>query len=384
MEVTPQDSGGADRAAVTVADGTGADGTGAGGAAPGPKDERLVRVSRLTRLLQRPDLGALMGVIAIFLIFGGFDATPNHLWFTQTGLAAWSQQAAFYGIMAVPVGLLMIGGEFDLSAGVMTGATAIVMALLVGHLHWNAWLAIVGTLVFAALIGLLNGFVVVKSKLPSFIVTLATFFVLRGVSIGGVLLVNHGSSQVALVGTSFPGLGSAKDVFGSTFASSASLPSGYQTAVLWFIAVTVLGGWVLSRTTFGNWIFAVGGDANAARNTGVPVGRTKTMLFLSTSLAAGLVGIISFTQANSAVSEQGVGYEFYYIIAAVVGGCLLTGGYGSAVGAALGACIIGMAFQGVIYAGWDSSWDFAFLGIVLFLAVLVNTFVYRRAQRARR
>jgi len=379
MEVTPQDSGGADRAAVTVADGTGAD-----GAAPGPKDERLVRVSRLTRLLQRPDLGALMGVIAIFLIFGGFDATPNHLWFTQTGLAAWSQQAAFYGIMAVPVGLLMIGGEFDLSAGVMTGATAIVMALLVGHLHWNAWLAIVGTLVFAALIGLLNGFVVVKSKLPSFIVTLATFFVLRGVSIGGVLLVNHGSSQVALVGTSFPGLGSAKDVFGSTFASSASLPSGYQTAVLWFIAVTVLGGWVLSRTTFGNWIFAVGGDANAARNTGVPVGRTKTMLFLSTSLAAGLVGIISFTQANSAVSEQGVGYEFYYIIAAVVGGCLLTGGYGSAVGAALGACIIGMAFQGVIYAGWDSSWDFAFLGIVLFLAVLVNTFVYRRAQRARR
>jgi len=379
MEVTPQDSGGADRAAVAVAGGTRA-----GGAAPGPKDERLVRVSRLTRLLQRPDLGALMGVIAIFLIFGGFDATPNHLWFTQTGLAAWSQQAAFYGIMAVPVGLLMIGGEFDLSAGVMTGATAIVMALLVGHLHWNAWLAIVGTLVFAALIGLLNGFVVVKSKLPSFIVTLATFFVLRGVSIGGVLLVNHGSSQVALVGTSFPGLGSAKDVFGSSFASSASLPSGYQTAVLWFIAVTVLGGWVLSRTTFGNWIFAVGGDANAARNTGVPVGRTKTMLFLSTSLAAGLVGIISFTQANSAVSEQGVGYEFYYIIAAVVGGCLLTGGYGSAVGAALGACIIGMAFQGVIYAGWDSSWDFAFLGIVLFLAVLVNTFVYRRAQRARR
>jgi simple sugar transport system permease protein len=363
---------------VAVASGPGA------GAPPGQADERIVQVSRLTRLMQRPELGALMGVIAIFVIFAGFDATPNHLWFSQTGLASWSQQAAFYGIMAVPVGLLMIGGEFDLSAGAMTGATAIVMALLVGHLHWNAWLAIAGTLVFAALIGLLNGFVVVRSKLPSFIVTLATFFVLRGVSIGGVLLVNHGSTQVALNGTSAGGLASAKDVFGSSFGSSASLPSGYQTAVLWFIAVTVLGAWVLSRTTFGNWIYAVGGDANAARNTGVPVGRTKTMLFLSTSLAAGLVGIISFTQASSAVSEQGVGYEFYYIIAAVVGGCLLTGGYGSAVGAALGACIIGMAFQGVIYAGWDSSWDFTFLGIVLFLAVLVNTFVYRRAQRARR
>ena len=380
MAITPQDAGGADRTAVAVTDGT----TAADGAAPVRKDERLVRVSRLTKLMQRPELGALMGVIAIFVIFAGFDATASHLWLSQTGLAAWSQQAAFFGIMAVPVGLLMIGGEFDLSAGVMTGVTALVMALLIGHLHWNAWLAILGTLVFAALIGLLNGFVVAKSKLPSFIVTLATFFVLRGVSIGGVLLVNHGSSQVALVGTSFPGLAAAKDVFGSTFGSSASVPSGYQTAVLWFIAVTVVGAWVLGRTTFGNWIFAVGGDANAARNTGVPVARTKIMLFVSTSLAAGLVGIISFTQASSAVSEQGVGYEFYYIIAAVVGGCLLTGGYGSAIGAALGACIIGMAFQGVIYAGWDSSWDFAFLGIVLFLAVLVNTFVYRRAQRARR
>jgi len=379
MAITPQDSGGADRTAVAVTDGTAA-----GGAAPVRKDERLVHVSRLTKLMQRPELGALMGVIAIFVIFAGFDATANHLWLSQTGVAAWSQQAAFFGIMAVPVGLLMIGGEFDLSAGVMTGVTALVMALLIGHLHWNAWLAIVGTLVFAALIGLLNGFVVTKSRLPSFIVTLATFFVLRGVSIGGVLLVNHGSSQVSLVGTSFPGLAAAKDVFGSTFGSSSSVPSGYQTAVLWFIAVTVVGAWVLGRTTFGNWIFAVGGDANAARNTGVPVARTKILLFVSTSLAAGLVGIISFTQASSAVSEQGVGYEFYYIIAAVVGGCLLTGGYGSAIGAALGACIIGMAFQGVIYAGWDSSWDFDFLGIVLFLAVLVNTFVYRRAQTARR
>jgi simple sugar transport system permease protein len=379
MEVKPQDSGGAHRAAVPVADGTGA-----GGAARAGKDERLVQVSRLTKLMKRPELGALMGVVAIFVIFAGFDATPNHLWLAQAGLAAWSQQAAFFGIMAVPVGLLMIGGEFDLSAGVMTGVSAIVMALLVGHEHWNAWLAIVGTLVFAALIGLMNGFVVVRSRLPSFIVTLATAFILRGISIGGVLLVNNGSTQVALTGTSFPGLATATDVFGSSFAKSSVLPSGYQTAVLWFIAVTIAGTWLLGRTTFGNWIYAVGGDANAARNTGVPVARTKILLFMYTSLAAGLVGIISFTQAGSAVSEQGVGYEFYYIIAAVVGGCLLTGGYGSAVGAALGACIIGMAFQGVIYAGWDSSWDFTFLGIVLFLAVLVNTFVYRRAQRARR
>jgi simple sugar transport system permease protein len=348
------------------------------------QDEPHVQVSRLTKIVQRPGFGALVGAIAVFGIFAGVDATPDHLWLSQTGIAAWSQQVASYGIVAVPVGLLMVGGEFDLSAGVMTGVTATAMALLVGHLHWNAWLAVVATLAFAALIGLLNAFAVLKSKLPSFVVTLATFFVLRGLGIGGVLLANRGGTEVSLAGTSFPGLDSARDVFGGTFASSRALPSGYQTAVLWFIVVTVVGACVLSRTTFGNWIRAVGGDANAARNAGVPVARTKTLLFVATSLAAGLVGIISFTQALSAESQQGAGYGFYYIVAAAIGGCLVTGGYGSAVGAALGACVIGMACQGVIYAGWDRSQDFTFLGVLLCFAVLVNAVAYRRALRARR
>ena len=339
-------------------------------------------VSALTRTLRRPELGALMGAAAIFAIFTAF--VPSGLWLSQTGLSAWSAQAAFYGIMAVPVGLLMIGGEFDLSAGVMTGASAIVMGLLIGQLHWNAWLAVLVTLCFGALIGAVNGFVRVRTGLPSFIITLATFFVLRGVSIGGVLLVNHGSTQVSLSSPANGGLASAKDVFGSSFGSSSALPAGYQTGVLWFLVIAIAATWVLNRTTFGNWVFAVGGDQNAARNTGVPVARTKMILFIATSMAASLVGVIQFTQASSAVSEQGVGYEFYYIVAAVIGGCLLTGGYGSAVGAAIGACIIGMATQGVIYAGWNSAWDFTFLGVLLFIAVVVNMVVYLRAQRARR
>lgn len=349
------------------------------------QDERIIAVSRLTRLLRRPELGALMGAIAVFLLFTVTDSTPNHIWLHQTGLDAWTQQAAFFGILAVPVGLLMIGGEFDLSTGVMSGATAIVMALLVGTYHWDAWLAILATLLFAGVVGLVNGYVVTRTKLPSFIVTLATFFVIRGASIGGVLLLNQGSTQVSVLDPARAvGLHSAHAIFGSSVLSNSGLPSGYPVAILWFIGVTVLGTWVLSRTTFGNWIFAAGGEQHAARNIGVPVNRTKTILFLSTALAAALVGIISFTQTNSAVSEQGVGYEFFYIIAAVVGGCFLTGGYGSAIGAAVGACIIGMAYQGVIYAGWDSSWNFTFLGVILFLAVAVNTVIYRRALRARR
>ncbi|MGO9496077.1 MAG: ABC transporter permease [Solirubrobacteraceae bacterium] len=347
-------------------------------------DERLVPISRLTRTLRRPELGSLLAAVFVFVLFAITDVSSNHLWLKQAGLDAWTTQAAFFGIVSVPVGLLMIGGEFDLSAGVMTGVTAIVMALLVGKWHVNTWIAILITIAFAIGIGLINGYIVTLTKLPSFIVTLATFFVLRGASTGGVLLLNSGSTQITVTQAHPPGLSSAKSVFGSSFFSSGSLPSGYSTAILWFIGVTIVCTWLLSRTKFGNWIFASGGDQNAARNTGVPVDRTKVLLFVGTALAAALVGIISFTQASSAVSEQGVGYEFFYIIAAVVGGCLLTGGYGSAIGAALGACIIGMAFEGVIYAGWDSSWDFAFLGVILFLAVIVNTMIYRRALKARR
>ena len=348
------------------------------------QDERLTSTGWLTRTLRRPALGSLVGAIVVFILFAITDSTSKHLWLSSTGFAAWSQQAAFFGIMAVPVGMLMIGGEFDLSTGGMTGFTAIITALLVGQLGWNAWAAIVVTVLFGALIGFINGYVVTRSKLPSFIVTLATYFALRGLSIGGVLLVNHGSTEIGVGGSTHPGLESAKAIFGSSFFKSPGLPNGFQTAILWFIAVTIVAVWVLSRTTFGNWVFAVGGDLDAARNVGVPVTRTKISLFMSTSIAASLVGVISFTQSSNAVSEQGVGYEFYYIIAAVVGGCLLTGGYGSVVGAALGACIIGMAFQGVIYSGWDSSWDFTFLGIILFLAVGVNTVIYRRAMKARR
>ena len=295
------------------------------------------------------------------------------------------EQAAFFGIVAVPVGLLMIGGEFDLSTGVMTGVTAIVMALLVGKWHVNTWIAILITLAFAS-----------RDRAAQRLHRRADEAAELHRHAGDVLRLCAARAPAACCCSTAgarrsrspqphpAGLSSAKSIFGSSFFSSGSLPSGYSTAILWFIGVTIVGTWVLSRTTFGNWIFASGGDQNAARNTGVPVRRTKVLLFVGTALAAALVGIISFTQASSAVSEQGVGYEFFYIIAAVVGGCLLTGGYGSAIGAALGACIIGMAFEGVIYAGWDSSWDFAFLGVILFLAVVVNTLIYRRALKARR
>jgi simple sugar transport system permease protein len=134
----------------------------------------------------------------------------------------------------------------------------------------------------------------------------------------------------------------------------------------------------------GNWIFGMGGDATAARNVGVPVARVKIALFMTTSMAAALVGIMIALRLSSVQASQGVGEEFTYIIAAVVGGCLLTGGYGSAIGAAIGALIIGMAFIGIQFSGWDTDWRFLFLGVILLMAVLVNNFVRRSAEGARK
>jgi simple sugar transport system permease protein len=346
------------------------------------KDERIAAPSIVARMLQRPELGALLGVVAVFLLFTITDATPNHLWFSWVGVRDWTAVAADYGIMAVAVALLMIGGEFDLSTGVMTGSTAILMGLLITRFGWNAWAAIAAVFMFAALIGLMNGVIVVATKLPSFIVTLATFFVLRGANVGILLLVNGNEFVGVDPNAPPPGFSSTRTVFGSHFTQDPT--PGFETSVLWWIGVTLIATWVLTRTTFGNWIFAAGGDANAARNVGVPVNRTKIILFMGTSMSAALVGIIGFTRLSQATPTQGIGLEFYYIIAAVVGGCLLTGGYGSAIGAALGACVVGMAGEGVIISHWNTDWNYTFLGVMLFLAVVVNTFIRRRALSARR
>jgi simple sugar transport system permease protein len=341
-------------------------------------DERAFSQRRLTRVFRRPELGAALAALAIFLLFA-LNPTSGPIWMSQAGLIGWLSEAWQFGILAVPVGLLMIGGEFDLSCGVMTGATGIMMGLLANGLGWNIWLCIAAALVFSVLIGLFNGLLVTKTKLPSFIVTLATFFILRGVSVGLTELLNSNSTIVTVLGHP-GGMASAKAVFSGTVGSNPA----YPVAILWWVVITVVGTWMLQRTTFGNWIFASGGDANAARNVGVPVNRTKILLFIGTAVSACLVGAIQFTQGYSAVAEEGAGYELFYIVAAVVGGCLLTGGYGSVIGATLGAAIIGMALQGVIYAGWPSQWGYTFLGFLLLLGVVVNTFIYRRAQRARR
>jgi simple sugar transport system permease protein len=339
-------------------------------------DERLVKASTLTRLLRRPELGALLGAIVIYAMFAAFDTTG--VFATVTGTARWTDVASTVGICAVPVALLMIAGEFDLSAGVMVGTSGLLAGALMTEYDVPMWPSILITFAFAACIGLINGWVVMLTGLPSFIVTLAMFFSLRGINLG-VTKSLTGTVRVAGI-RNVPGFDGAENIFASTFWS----PYNYRISVVWWILITVVATTVLTKTRFGNWIYAVGGDKNAARNTGVPVRRTKITLFVCTSLASALVGIISLLRLGSMQAGQGVGEEFTFIIAAVVGGCLLTGGYGSAIGSTIGASIIGIAFIGIAYAGWNTDWSWLFLGVILFTAVIVNTFIGRRAQGAKK
>jgi simple sugar transport system permease protein len=242
----------------------------------------------------------------------------------------------------------------------------------------GVWPAIGLTFVFAALVGALNGWLVVTTRLPSFIVTLAMFFSLQGINLGVTKAVT-GTVRVDDIDEGL-GFDSAQQVF----AAQLWDPYQFRVAVVWWLVLTVVATYVLTRTRFGNWITAVGGDADAARNTGVPLWRTKITLFMYTAMSAALVGVITALRLQSVQAGQGVGSEFTFIIAAVVGGCLLTGGYGSAIGASIGASIIGMAFIGIAFAGWNTDWTFLFLGLILFMAVMLNTLISRRAAGGRR
>lgn len=336
-----------------------------------PPDERLARSSLVARLLKRPEVGALIAALTVFIFF----SLATDVFFTPAGASTWLRSASTIGIMAVAVALLMIGGEFDLSAGAMTGFSGLVVGVMTTQWGVNIWAAILVSLLLCLLVGMINGILVMRTGLPSFIVTLGTFFVLQGIDLA---LVKAIIGQVAIQGLgNVPFYDQPKKIFGST----VSIFGGeVYMSVFWWIAVTAVATWILMRTKVGNWVFAVGGAQQSARQVGVPVFRTKVGLFMTTAGAGWLVGMLLLFSVSTVQSNTGIGQEFIYIICAVVGGCLLTGGYGSAIGAASGALIYGMVNQGIVYAGWDNDWLKAFLGVMLLGAVLLNEWVRKRAE----
>ncbi|STC94640.1 ABC transporter permease [Corynebacterium renale] len=318
------------------------------------------------KVIRRPELASLLGFLVILVLFlavapafRSVDAVATILYASST-----------LGIVAVAVGLLMIGDEFDLSSGVAVTTAALAATMLSYNLHLNVWLGALLALGISLAIGALNGILVTRTGIASFLITLAAFLMLQGLNLAVTKLV---TGQVATPSISdMAGFDSARTFFAGSFHIGGVT---IRATVVWWILFVAIAAFVLHKSKFGNWIYAVGGNKEAARATGVPVRRTKVILFMTVAFAAWFVGMHTLFAFDSIQAGQGIGNEFLYIIAAVIGGCSMTGGRGTAVGTAIGALIFGMTNQGIVYAGWNPDWFKFFLGAMLLFAVLTNTSV---------
>lgn len=364
---------------------------------PDPKpisDERVKEMSPLRQALIRPELGGMVGTVAVFTFFLLFAFDSGM--FNAKGMMNWSVVSAQFMIIAVGACLLMIAGEFDLSVGSMIGFAGMLVAIFSVTLGWPVWLAILVTFLLCMAIGALNGLIVVRTGLPSFIVTLAFLFILRGFTIflpqtierktiiGGIKDVAEGDWLAPVFGGKiFGGLFDWLAQIGliETFerGTRAGQPvvDGIPMLIIWALILIIFGHVLLTRTQFGNWIFASGGDAEAARNSGVPVNKVKVLMFMFTAFCATVFAVCQVMEFGSAGADRGLLKEFEAIIAVVIGGALLTGGYGSVLGAALGALIFGVVQQGLFFAGVESSLFRVFLGVILLGAVILNTYIRR-------
>ncbi len=326
----------------------------------------MTRANGTLTFLKRPEFTSVLGALliaALFLIV----AEPFR---SMSALATVLYASSTMGIIALAVGLLMIGDEFDLSSGVAVTTAALAATMLNFNFGLNVWVGVVVSLLFALGIGALNGFLVMRTGIPSFLITLAAFLMLQGLNLAITKLV---TGQVATPSISdMEGFQSAATVFNHSFTIAGV---SIRITVLWWIFFVAFASFMLLKTRLGNWIFAVGGDAEAARAVGVPVRRVKIILFMMVGFAAWFVGMHNLFAFDSIQAGQGVGNEFLYIIAAVIGGCALTGGRGTAVGTAIGALIFGMTNQGIVYAGWNPDWFKFFLGAMLLFAVMTNNSV---------
>ena len=360
-------------------------------------DERVGTTSWVKRFFGRPEFASISGAVLVFAFF--VITAGDSGMFNLDGVVNWMQVASYLGIIAIGACLLMIAGEFDLSIGSMIGFAGMMIAIPTIYFHWPLWAAIIFAFAGSMALGWLNGYIVIKTRLPSFIVTLAFLFILRGLTLAlsimfanrtivsgvGDLAAQDWLASLLFQGNVATGLFHWMGAHGwiAVLDDGSPLVKGIPKVIAWWLVLAAGAAFVLSRTRFGNWMFAVGGDANAAKNVGVPVRKVKISLFVFTAFCACLFATLQVCDIGSAAADRGMQKEFEAIIAAVIGGALLTGGYGSVVGACFGALIFGVVQIGITYTNINSDWFRVFLGVMLLIAVLFNNFVRSRVTEAR-
>lgn len=342
------------------------------------EDERLARIGLMRRFFQIPEMGAVIGLLGVFIIF--MIAPLSREFYIERPVRALARvldtSATSYGVIGVSIAMLMIAGEFDLSVGFMTGSTGLITALLATKFGWDFVPAMAVALIFALAIGFFNGVMRILTGLPSFVITLGTMFVLRSSNFA----ITH-----AIMGTNIVtdidevrGFGIMESIFTPTFYIAGVK---FYGTIFWWAAFTAFFTWFMLRTRWGSWIFASGGDPAAAKSVGVPVERVKIGLFMFVHACAWITGMMVNYRLGSAQSSRGEFLQFLVLVAAVTGGNRMTGGYGSVLGASLGVLIFGFTRVSITAANWNTDWFFAFLGAMLLLAIVLNLILRTRAEQ---
>lgn len=383
------------------------------------ESDRLKTETRLQRMIRRPEVGSFVVMVVIII---SLAIASDGKAFNALGLKNNIKIIAQYGIIATGAALLMIAGEFDLSIGSMAGFAGMSMALMLkwglpfGMGEATPFTAFIITLAMTLTIGWIIGTIVVRSGLSSFIVTLAFLFLLRGTTEVSFRLINQ-STQVSglpdykeeswfaelLGGEVFGWFYSAWHKIGSWMIQGTDFPerlpietinylaalninrkleqwvTGFDSRFLWWIVISFAAWFILSRTQLGNWIYATGDDKEAARANGVPVNRVKVGLFMFTAFCATMFAACQVFDTNTSDAAKGNLMELFAIAIAVVGGTLMTGGFGSVVGVVFGAITVGLVANAVFFIpAIDGAWFRVFLGAILLAAVFANERIRKR------
>ena len=323
-------------------------------------------------LLEGRAFFALIVIIAVFSFLSPY-------YFSLGNFLTMASHVAIYGILAVGMLLVILNGGIDLSVGSTLGLSGVIAGLLMQGVTISAlgvtvyppvWVVAVLTCALGGLVGLVNGVLVARFRVPAFVATLGVMYVARGAAllVTNGLTYNNLGGEPALGNTGFDWLG---------FNRLLDVPIG----VVILVVVAAVGSVVLSRTAFGRWLYASGGNERAAELSGVPVKRVQVSVYVLSGICAAVAGLILTSQLTSAGPTAGVSYELTAIAAVVIGGAALTGGRGNIRGTMLGAFVIGFLSDGLVIIGISSYWQTVFTGAVIVLAVLLNAIQYRRRPK---
>lgn len=308
------------------------------------------------RILHMKILSTIIMFLSLIVIF----SLLSPFFLTLRNIRTIVESLPEIGLATLGVAILIICGEFDLSIGSVF-ALGPIIAIKLLNMGLQNWLGIFLALFLCALIGLIHGGIVLKTKIPSFIVTLAGMMVWRGV----ILILTEGFP---------PQIPATSRIIYHVLAIHIG---SFRISILYFIVIAFLLWLILERTRFGNWIFAVGGNMLTARMRGVKIGKVKLICFAICSVLVGLGGLIQTFRMNAALPTSGSQYEMMAIAGAVIGGVSLTGGKGSVLGAAIGAALIILIQNGLILAGAPSYWFRLTIGLMIVFAVIFNGIIER-------